>query len=155
MSFETVSQELNNANISYQLIDEKFTDLLISPNSTLTDSEAWDLIDSEGLRYVFPDPIEITQPDFIGWRMQTVQSTEFQAIANAIGLKNLTVGTAILIAFSKIEDAASLQNAIDLWNVSVNLTSLTNQQIDKLNELSVKYNIPINLVNNGQIEVTS
>lgn len=150
MSLETLLQTFSESGIQSEVIDGKFSSLLMSSDSTLSDSEAWDLIDSEDLRYVASEPEPTPDPNYIEWRKAAVMLPEFQAITNEIFAVNQAFASSILIAYAKVSDRESLQTAIELWNIGISLISITPEQAAAIQTVCDAHHVPMSIADNGE-----
>lgn len=132
---------------------QKISGLLISSESTITDSEAWDLIDSEGLRYIATEPVSIPDPNYVEWRKAEIALPEFRQVCNAISELDATIATSLLIAYGKVADKESLSNAVAIWNLGIHLISVTPEQVAAIQEVCDQYYVPISLDSDGTISL--
>lgn len=153
MSLETLLQTFLTANIQSEEIDGKIASITIGQNSTLPDSEAWDLIDSEGLRYTAPEPVPIPDPNYVEWRKAEIALPEFRQVCNQIAAIDATLHSSLMIAFGKVTDKASLENAVVIWNLAIHLITITPEQVTAIQSVCDQYYVPLNIRLNGEIGI--
>ncbi len=144
MTLQELLQIFSEHAIGVDVTDGKISGLSFGPASTLTDGEAWDLVDTAGLRYIPPD--EPPPPD---WNVfySLLEGSEVEAAIAAGAVTSPTAHLAFVklaIEFSRrIDGTLSIDRLVKYWNDAVLAGTLTSDQRVTLNAWANQSYLPI------------